>query len=355
MSQQNLEIDQAQDQQTINALSLPKRAEIALKSSQTEKDLIALAESSKNVTVIMNKDGRTQVHGMYMTAKNARLAVEKTSQEARNDATQFAKAVIEEEKRLKALITPEETRLQDLRDNYDAKVKREAEEKAAAERARIANIKQRIDAVRNMKLSMVGKNSTELAAMLAQVSVAPDYSTFDEFKTEFASVRDEVIELLGVAELNARTAEEKAAATAQEMARMQAELDALRAKNAERDAEQAKAQEQATKAMTQPVHISSVRDAVIQREANSIAPASDAQRGYTYSAALTANAGPTVSNKQGVGITSINTQSTPLVTKVTTPVPGCNEIINLVAHHYMVDKTTASSWLSKIDFSEHAA
>ncbi|MFX8160626.1 hypothetical protein ABTL01_19900, partial [Acinetobacter baumannii] len=75
-----------------------------------------------------------------MTLANARIAISKAGKEARDDATKFSKAVIEEEKRLIAIIEPEEDRLRGLRDAWDAEREREKLANAEAEKRRIATL-----------------------------------------------------------------------------------------------------------------------------------------------------------------------------------------------------------------------
>ena len=126
------------------ALTVQDRAALALESSTAETYLTELAVKSKAITAITNKDGRTECHAAAMTAKEARVSIEKAGKSAREDATAFSKAVISEEARLVALIKPEETRLIELRDEWDAKVKAEKEAAEALERQRIEAIKARI-------------------------------------------------------------------------------------------------------------------------------------------------------------------------------------------------------------------
>ena len=125
-------------------LTVQARAAVALGSSKAEAELIELAGKSKAIVIITNKDGRSECHAAAMTAKEARINIEKAGKSAREDATAFSKAVISEEARLVALIKPEETRLIELRDEWDAKVKAEKEAAEALERQRIAHIKEQI-------------------------------------------------------------------------------------------------------------------------------------------------------------------------------------------------------------------
>jgi len=328
------------EQAAINALALPGRAAIALNSTKTEKDLIALAESTKDITAIIDLAGRTQVHGMYMTAQKARIAVEKTSKDARDDATKFSKAVIAEESRLKALIEPEETRLKVMRDEFDVKAKREEEERQAKTRARIASIKQRIDDVRNFRLAINGKTSTELAVMLEEVSVPPDYESFEEFRDEFKTVRDQTIEMIGSAQLAAFNAEQAQAKKDAEAEAMRIELAAMRAANAKLIAEK-EARESAAKA------IESARAIPVQTKVVAVPVVTG---GYRLSAGE-----PTITRIAPVPAPIVEVARIFDEVESAAPAveyPTAQDIINLIATHYELSQDDAQDLLCSLDFSE---
>ena len=134
------------------ALTVIQRAAVALGSSKAETELIALAMQSKSITAVTSPDGRTECHAAAMAAKTARIGVEKAGKAARDDATQFSKAVIAEEKRLVDLIAPEETRLITLRDAWDEKIAADKAAKAEAERLAIVAIVKRVDAIKSWPL-----------------------------------------------------------------------------------------------------------------------------------------------------------------------------------------------------------
>ena len=133
---------------TTKLVTVEQRAALALGTTQTEKDLRALALKNVSIVEIKDKAGREQAHGAAMELVRTRTAIKKVSKEARDDATKFSKAVIEEENRLIAIIEPEEDRLMGLRDGWDneqARIKAEAE---AKERARITEIHEGISGIR---------------------------------------------------------------------------------------------------------------------------------------------------------------------------------------------------------------
>jgi DNA repair exonuclease SbcCD ATPase subunit len=158
------------------ALTPIQRAIDALKSTQTESDLRALALASTDIVAVLDPDGRAQAHRIGMTLKNARVAVEKRGKEAREDAVAFSKAVVAEEKRLVALVAPEEDRVFALRDGYDEKVaaaKAEAERIAAEIRAAL---RASISIIVALPARAAGKPSLEIFNMLGQLA-ARDVTT----------------------------------------------------------------------------------------------------------------------------------------------------------------------------------
>ncbi len=215
-------------------LTLQTRAALALNSTRTERDLVALAAKNVHIVAVIDKDGRSQAHGAAMELKAARVTIEKVSKAARDDAVQFGKAIIQEEKRLVALVEPEENRLIALRDAWDteqARIKAEAE---AKERARITAIHANIAEIRNF-LTLAGQCRTaeriqSLIEQLERIQQA-EYFVFEEFagEAETAAVAtfDAMVKLHA-----AKLAEEE------ERARLKAEGEAAAARLAEQRKEQ---------------------------------------------------------------------------------------------------------------------
>lgn len=209
-------------------LTVQARAAVALGSSKAETELIELAGKSKAIIAITNKDGRTECHAAAMTAKEARINIEKAGKSAREDATAFSKAVISEEARLVALIKPEETRLIELRDVWDAKVKAEKEAAEALERNRVMAIQGRIELIRRGPM-----NAAVLDAGCAQSVL--DLTAGVEIDDSFAEFYGDAVE-----------AKAEAIAKLREMvaAKVEAEATAARIK-AEQEAEAARLAEEA--------------------------------------------------------------------------------------------------------------
>ena len=237
------------------AMTVQARAALALESSTAETYLTELAGKSKAIVSITNKDGRTECHAAAMTAKKARINIEKAGESAREDATAFSKAVISEEARLVALIKPEETRLLGLRDDWDAKVKAEKEAAEALERQRIEAIKARIAEFGAMvtDAAMLEAHGVEQEIEVALAVEIDD--AFGEFYDEAVTVKAASIAKLRDL-LAAKTAAESTAARIKaeqeaETIRLAEEAKRLAAERAEMDriaaaqrAEQAEMQRQ---------------------------------------------------------------------------------------------------------------
>ena len=186
MEQDTLERPAVADQPETAVATLPPetRAVLALNSSKTELDLRALA--TKHVTIVEIKDraGREQAHGAAMELMRARTSIEKVSKDARDDATRFSKAVITEEKRLVGIVEAEEKRLKGLRDDWDEAEQKRREAAAAAERARVLAITNRIAEI-NQKAILAGQCRTADAIQrLIDALEKADMTGFEEYDQE---------------------------------------------------------------------------------------------------------------------------------------------------------------------------
>jgi len=222
------------------ALTVQARAALALESSTAETYLTELAVKSKAITAITNKDGRTECHAAAMTAKEARVSIEKAGKSAREDATAFSKAVISEEARLVALIKPEETRLIELRDEWDAKVKAEKEAADDLERQRIEAIKDRIAEFGAMvtDAAMLEAHGAEQELEVA-IAVEINVESFGEFYGDAVEAKASAVAKLREM-VAAKTAAEATAARIKseqeaEAARLAEEAKRLAAERAEMD------------------------------------------------------------------------------------------------------------------------
>lgn len=210
-----------------NELTVPERAAVALGAPKYEQEIRDLVAKTATITEVKNKDGREQCHGAMMTLKNARVAIEKAAKAAREDATAFSKAVIAEEKRLVALAEPEESRLQALRDAWDAEIEREKQAKAAAEKARVDGIRNRIDEIKTCPAECVGRSAAEIQGAIDTMTAHE--ITLDEF-AEFAG-EAEMAKVAALAKLQDALAAQQAHEA--EQARIAAEREALERQRAE--------------------------------------------------------------------------------------------------------------------------
>jgi hypothetical protein len=245
-------------------LTLPERAAVALGTPKYEQEIRDLVAKSVTITEVKNKDGREQCHGAMMTLRTARVAIEKAAKGAREDATAFSKAVIAEEKRLVALAAPEESRLQILRDAWDAEVEREKQAKAAAEKARVDGIKTRIERFMLDAMTVSDQTSSAIDAHATKLSeTVISLDEYMEFSGEAQMKRDDTVKWLRERQRQAAEREAEAARLAAErealerqraeeaarLAAERAELDRLRAEQEERERVAAAARERAAAAM----------------------------------------------------------------------------------------------------------
>jgi hypothetical protein len=274
------------------ALTLANRAAVALGSPAYETRLAALVANSVAIVAIASPDAYKECHTARVALKNTRLAIGVAAKVARDDATKFSKAVIEEEKRLVALVQPEETRLQTLQDDYEAALEAEKERLRDIETNRLAAIKARISVFQSAPLSMVGKTSTDIAAHCDTLQdLVIDAENYAEHAALAQQIKEATIKTL--CELHAtvlaqeveaeRQAQERAnllaqlkqveaaAAAARADAKAQAdkdraELAVLRAEQAKRDAETAKAARKQKEINDAPARAELERRARVERE-----------------------------------------------------------------------------------------
>jgi hypothetical protein len=213
-------------------LTVPERAAVALGTAEHEKNLIALSTKYADLVEIKNTAGREQVHSAYMELKNTRVAIKSAGESAREDANAFQKAVIAEVARLTAITATEEGRLQKLRDDYDAEREREKQAKAAAEKARVDEIRKRIAEIQAIPSMLVGKQSETIGAAIEGLeTVEITLESHQEFAGEAQVAKLATVQKLW--EMFAAQKEHEA-----EQARLQAEreeLARLRAEAEERE------------------------------------------------------------------------------------------------------------------------
>lgn len=235
--------------ETTNITDLPPadRALIVLDATKTEEHLKGLVEKAKEITEVKDKATREMAHRLAMELRTARTSIEKIGKTAREDAQAFSKAVIDTEKRLKAITAEEEARIFALRDAFD---KAEEEKKAAAARAeaeRIAGIQSKIDGIKALPAVSTGDSVEAIAQTIADLEALE--ITAEDFAEFVSDANDAKTWALGkLRELHTWTvqqdAEEKAFRAAQakleeDRAALAAEREALERERAELEAQRA--------------------------------------------------------------------------------------------------------------------
>jgi len=213
------------------ALTVVERAQKALVIKQTEDDLKALAAKTADITTITNADGRQQVHAAYMVLKNERIDIQKRGKEARDEATKFSKAVIAEEDRIIGIISPEEDRLQKLRDDWDDAREAEKQAKIAAEQRRVADLQERVAELRANRMLSPTLGSDLIAEHISDLEGSAVDDSFEDFREQAELAKADGLKWL-------RDLHAAAVAHEAEQARIKAEreeLARLRSEQAERD------------------------------------------------------------------------------------------------------------------------
>lgn len=228
-------------------LTTVERAEQALGFADLKGKLEELAKKSANIVTITNKAGRDECHSRLMDLKNQRVAIEKTGKAARDEATKYAKLVIEKEDALVAIISPEESRLKALRDEWDDARQREREEEERKERERVQAMVDAIAAISAIPTRLFGASVAELTAAIDTLAARP----MDEFDdvyivTANKAVADTIATLKEARDKRQALDDEAAAvAAAHEAQRIEREAEEARlaAERAAFEAEQAAARE----------------------------------------------------------------------------------------------------------------
>ncbi|KAA1012985.1 hypothetical protein FVF58_09330 [Paraburkholderia panacisoli] len=380
-------------------LTVPERAAVALGAAEHEKTLIELSKKYADIVEIKNPAGREQAHSAYMTLKNARIAIEKAGKDARDDATKFSKAVIQEEKRLIEITQAEEARLQKLRDAWDAEVEVERQRKAAADKARIDGIRAKIDEIKDCVVVAMGRTSDELESaiseletteitleeyfefageaqaaqmatvaklkemLIAQIVLEVEQARLAAERESIERQRAELAERERKAEAARREqeakdraererveAEQRAARQAEE-ARLRAEREAAAAKlQAEREAAEAELRKQREEIARQQAEINAVKaeqERVERARLAAIEAEARAKREAEEAAARAEAA--RIRAEQDAAIAEQKRRERVEFIKSG---PGDVEILNLVASHYGVTYQTACNWVGKIEFIE---
>jgi hypothetical protein len=211
------------------------RAATALQVETLTTEFKALAEQSKSIVAITNPDGYAECHAARMRLVKARTSTTKRGKDAREDAQAFAKAVIEQEKALLAIIEPEEKRLQKIQDDHDAI---EAEKKrvaAEAEAKRIESIQAKIASMISRPSEMAASQSFVIAEQIKFIEAVNPEGWAEEFLPVALEAQKKCIAALAAMFAGAKAREDVAAAEKAKLEAERAELEKLRAEQRERD------------------------------------------------------------------------------------------------------------------------
>lgn len=222
------------------ALTVVQRASLALGAAEHEKRLIELAKASTDLVEIRDSASYQQVHGARMACKRARLEIEGLGEGAREDARNFAKAVIAEQKRLVSIVEPEELRLQALQKAHDDRLEAEKEAKRQAEQNRIAMIKSAMDDIRLILINATGKSAAVHAEAMDELErFQIDPARFAEFAPDAEQLKVATMNKLAQLHAAKEQLEEEAKAEAERLAAEQARIKAEREELERQKADQA--------------------------------------------------------------------------------------------------------------------
>ena len=211
------------------ALPPTDRAYLILSEKHHEQALMELAGKYVDVTEIKDTADYQLVRRGSIELMKARTAIEATGKAARDDANQFSKAVLAEQRRLILITLSEESRLKALRKDYDDEQERIAEEARLAEQRRVADITERIQAIKRQTDGLLGADSTAIQMRLDAVgTIVCNETLFAEFAEQAAEVKAgavETLDLLLTARQEFEAQVEENERIAQEQAERQAQLD----------------------------------------------------------------------------------------------------------------------------------
>lgn len=229
----------SKDIAVVPAMSVTERASQALSKAETETEILALVEKSKPIVAVTDSTSREFCHESLMTLKTLRVQIEKRGKEGREEATRYSKAVIAIEKELVGLLTPEETRLAKLRDDFDNALKAEKERLIRAEQERVKIMQERIEELRGCQTLTPASGSKLIAEHILDLEAIAIDDSFEEFKDRADSVK-----LVALTRLNALHAAARTHEGAQlKLEEERAELARQRAEQAERESREKAARE----------------------------------------------------------------------------------------------------------------
>lgn len=216
----------------MNELTTIQRAELALNFDAIKAQALDLVKDSARIVKITDKAGYQECHAARMRLRDARVSVEKTGKEARDDANKFAKSVIAKENELIAIMEPEEKRLAELQKAVDDEAERVKAEKARIERERIEAINARFAAIKALPLGAMNVSASEIQKIIDHAEAIDELSFPEDMQPAAKYEKRLAITSLRAA-LDARNAHDaeqvRIQAEREELAQLRAEQEALAA------------------------------------------------------------------------------------------------------------------------------
>lgn len=163
------------------------------------------------------------------TFRDIRVASEKARKERKAPILEIGKLLDSRQKEIEAEIEPYESRFDDAIKAEEARKEAEKQAKAAAEKARVVDIRKRIAEIQAIPAMLVGKQSETIAAAIESLeTVAVTLDDFSEFSGEAEMVKIAAVAKLGemlTAQLAAEAEAKRLQQEREELARLRAEAE----------------------------------------------------------------------------------------------------------------------------------
>lgn len=328
-----------------------QRAIAAFAKCKTEKELIELAAKHVDIVTITNQDGRDQVHAARMVLKNERVFITKYGEKVREEAVQFSKGTIAEQKRLIGLIEPEEMRLEKIQKKWDDAEEAKKQAAILAEQERMAVLQERVRELSGLLgvLKRHNPSAETIAEHIADLEAVPVDDSFQEFRAEAEAAKAETLKF--ARDMLCVTAEREA--EKRRLKEEREELDRQRAEQkkiddaakAERDAETARQNEairkQKAEQDAETARVAAANAAEAKRLADIAADLGRQQEEIrkAQEPAPPAPQPPSPVSRRGVAV----------------PVPSATEIVDVLSKHYRARPDTILEWLRSVNWSKAEA
>ena len=218
--------------------------------SLTQVQLVQLAEEYDPSLIpeakAVGDEGYVEIHEKVMAITKVRTNVERKRKDLKRDALAWGRLVDGEAKRLTGIVEDLESPWRAVKTELDAEERRLAEEKLAAEQARVAQIEGNIADIRSRTEGLLNMTADAIAARMADLDsieiTEEAFGEFTEAATAMCSAVDATLhsayrERLAFEESQARLAEDRAILKKEQEA-LKREQDKLASENAAREAAQ---------------------------------------------------------------------------------------------------------------------